>query len=101
MNEVERVENGAVHEGLGEGARSGFTQAAWEEIRRAYGWPRTCFPLALFAAASWGTWDSFSDGAGDRLYGTFTLLAPVLLVRSEERRVGKESQSRSERPKKN
>ena len=80
MNEVERVENGAVHEGLGEGARSGFTQAAWEEIRRAYGWPRTCFPLALFAAASWGTWDSFSDGAGDRLYGTFTLLAPVLLV---------------------
>src|SRR5699024_3883309 len=23
--------------GLGEGARSGFTQAAWEEIRRAYG----------------------------------------------------------------
>src|SRR5690625_6921620 len=73
MNEVERVENGAVHEGLGEGARSGFTQAAWEEIRRAYGWPRTCFPLALFAAASWGTWDSFSDGAGDRLYGTFTL----------------------------
>src|SRR5699024_10090308 len=80
MNEVERGENGAVHAGLGGGAGSGVTDAAWEEVRRAYGWPRICFPLALLAAASGGTWDSFSDGAGDRLYGTFTLLAPVLLV---------------------
>lgn len=57
-----------------------FRRLAWEEIQRAYRWPRTWFPLLLFALASWGTWDSFHDGAGDRVYGTFTLLAPVALA---------------------
>src|SRR5699024_9165138 len=76
----DRHRNGAVHESQSAGAELSVVQEAWTEIRRAYGWPRTWFPLALFAAASWGTWGSFSDGAGDRIFGTFPLLAPVVLV---------------------
>ncbi|WP_309082410.1 hypothetical protein [Zhihengliuella sp.] len=36
--------------------------------------------VLLFALAAWGTWDSFHDGDGERLWGAMFMLAPAALA---------------------
>lgn len=80
MDESDERQDETPLEAPGPGEDVSFRQLGWEEIQRAYRWPRTWFPVLLFVASSWGTWDSFYDGDADRLYGTFPLLAPLVLV---------------------